>query len=140
MGIRVVAFGGWVGLGEDAEVRCSPVSCRQAEPTALSRAAGLLLCPPVPWRWGKVDLSAGLPAALQTPCVSSFLVLSLWILGSGQVAVVKPGAVYVSAAPRPVWPQSSLAQLCLLAMQGGSTVLGHVLIAAVWAPSPGFPD
>lgn len=87
-----------------------------------------------------MDLSAGLPAALHTPCVSSFLVLSLWILGSGQVAVVKPGAVYVSAAPRPVWPQSSLAQLCLLAMQGGSTVLGHVLIAAVWAPSPGFPD
>ena len=43
-------------------------------------------------------------------------------------------------AGRPVWPQSSLAQLCLLAMQGGSSVLGHVLIAAVWAPCLGFPD
>lgn len=80
-----------------------------------------------------------LPHGLVQTCVSSYSVLTLCILGSNQVAVTNLGQVCVSAARR-LAIQSLPAQLCLLAMLGGSSVPGRVLITAMWAPAPGFPD
>ncbi|CAI9154121.1 unnamed protein product [Rangifer tarandus platyrhynchus] len=80
-----------------------------------------------------------LPHSLVQTCVSSYSVLSLCTLESSQVAMTKLGQACGSAAHR-LAIQSLPAQLCLLALLGGSRALGHVLIAAMCAPDPGFPD
>lgn len=114
MGIVVVAWGGKGRKGVKNEM--FPVFCRKLGLTALTRAAGPAALAHLSQGGGEGGATCWAPLR---PCmhlaVSLFLVLSFWILGSGQVAVAKPGELCVSALHGlPSWCGflTSLAQLC----------------------------
>lgn len=116
--MRIVVVMAWGGQGrKDAKREVLPVSCRKAELAALTGAAGPAALAHQTQGGGEGRATGWAPLR---PCthlaVSLFLVLSLWIPGSGQIAVAKPGELCVfcttSAGPL-AWAPSLLAMLVL---------------------------
>lgn len=124
--MRIVVVMAWGGQGRKGAKRGTPSFLQETELAALTGAAGPAALAHLTQGGGEGRATGWAPLR---PCthlaVSLFLVLSLWIPGSGQIAVAKPGELCVfcttSAVPL-AWAPSLLAMLvfwlCLQLQRG----------------------